>query len=45
MIEDGMMLKARHLAGQYGDGMTILSFWRNSFFIYTRLGKVTSTST
>jgi hypothetical protein len=41
MIDDGMMLKTRHLATQYGAGNVIVNFWRNSFHIYTRLGKVT----
>ena len=40
MIHEGVILKARHQAIQYGAGRVIVDFWRDSLYLYNLLGKV-----
>ena len=40
MLHSGVLLKARHLMVQYGDGEGILACWKDSLFWYNRRGKV-----
>jgi hypothetical protein len=40
LLHYGVLLKARHLAGQYGDGKVLVEFWRDSLHAYNRSGKV-----
>ena len=41
MIHDGVLLKARHLAVQHGDGKAITDFWRHCLHTYDSHNKVT----
>ena len=40
MVDSGVTLIGQHMAVEYGDGESIVSFWRNSMHIYSMQGKV-----
>ena len=42
MIDSGVMLLGRRMAVEYGDGESILAFWRDSQHVFNLLGKVRS---
>ena len=44
MVDSGVTLIARHMAVEYGDGESIVSFWRDSQYIYNLQGKVLKTA-
>ena len=43
MVDSGVTLIARHMAVEYGDGESIVSFWKDSQYIYNIQGKVLNT--